>query len=153
MNMKLRLFVCLMALSGAAAAGCTSDPVQLESEPTPSTAEAAVHPEIGETFQLSPGEVASVENGDLLIAFRSVGQDSRCPSDVTCVWAGDAEIHLGTAREGGPWSWSVLHTTIEPMSLQVEGFVLEVVGLDPVPVSTAPIPQSAYRVSLRVTRP
>lgn len=143
-------------LAGAlltALVGCAADPLQLENEPSPSPASAVVRPPLGEVFQLRPGEVASIEDGELLIAFHSVRQDSRCPSDATCVWQGDAELYIGTAPDGGPWSWTILHTGVEPMSRNVAGLLVTVAGLDPVPLSGSTIPQSSYRASLRVTRP
>lgn len=152
--MRLRLLfnlvACLLLMIGSA---CATDPLQLENEPTPSTAAATVRPDIGEVFQLAPGELASVGDGELLVAFHSVRQDSRCPSDATCVWQGDAESYIGTARGGSPWSWTILHTGLEPMSRNVGGLVVAVVGLDPAPTSGVAIPPGSYRISLRVTRP
>lgn len=47
---------------------------------------------LGEPFTLTPGESAMVDG--VRITFERVGQDSRCPPDVTCIWAGDAEVKL-----------------------------------------------------------
>ncbi len=57
----------------------------------------------GATVALMPGQTASLTNGGTLRYVRLVN-DSRCPPDVQCVWAGDAVIALqwmpatGTAR-------------------------------------------------------
>lgn len=153
MAVSFRQSVCIAAaLAVMTVGGCARDPLQLDNEPKPSAVEAAVYPAIGEIFQLRPGEVASLVEGSLLVAFHSVRQDSRCPVDVTCVWEGDAELYIGVAGEGQPWSWSVLHTAVEPLSREVDGLLLLVEGLDPAPRSATSIPSSAYMVSLRVTR-
>jgi hypothetical protein len=43
---------------------------------------------MSEEFCLSIGQHASVTGQDLAISFGEVTEDSRCPSNVTCVWAG-----------------------------------------------------------------
>ena len=151
MNLR-RSFKLVAGVLLAVVAGCLADPMQLEVEPIPSATAAVVRPAMGDTFQLRVGEVASIENGVLIVGFRGVRSDSRCPSDVNCVWAGDAEMYIGTTPAGGPWNWSVLHTGVEPMSLRANDLVITVVALDPVPTSGATIPQESYQVSLRVTR-
>lgn len=153
MGMSLNPYIRVAALLvTVAAAGCASDPIQLENEPTPSAVNAAAHPAVGEVFQLRPGEVASLAEGTVLVTFHNVRQDSRCPSDVTCVWEGDAEMNIGVALEGGVWSWSILHTTLEPWSREIGDLLLVVEDLEPAPRSNTSIPPSAYTVSLRVTR-
>lgn len=134
----------------ATSAGCATDPLQLLHEPIPSPTAAVVRPGLGSVFQLRVGEVASIQNGILLVAFRGIRDDSRCPSDTTCVWQGDAVISIGTAPAGGPWKWAVVHTGVEPMSVEVDDFRITVAGLDPIPTSGTTIPQTSYQLSLRV---
>ncbi|MDQ3040268.1 MAG: hypothetical protein M3R16_10805 [Pseudomonadota bacterium] len=55
----------------------------------------------GATIVLSPGQTASLANGGGLRYVRLVN-DSRCPPDVQCVWAGDAEIALNWVPANGP---------------------------------------------------
>jgi hypothetical protein len=43
---------------------------------------------LNEELCLSIGQHASVTGEDLAFSFEEVTEDSRCPSDVTCVWAG-----------------------------------------------------------------
>lgn len=47
----------------------------------------------GATVALKPGQTASLANGGALRYVRLVN-DSRCPADVQCIWAGDAVIAL-----------------------------------------------------------
>ncbi len=44
----------------------------------------------GEEFSLKIGESAAVRGEDLEITFLEVLEDSRCPKNVECVWAGRA---------------------------------------------------------------
>lgn len=58
----------------------------------------------GATIDLGPGQIARLSNGGAIRYVRLVN-DSRCPPDVQCVWAGDAVVALhwapatGTSRE------------------------------------------------------
>lgn len=54
----------------------------------------------GATVALGPGQTASLANGGALRYVRLVN-DSRCPPDVQCVWAGDAVIALHWAPASG----------------------------------------------------
>jgi hypothetical protein len=47
---------------------------------------------LGQEFNLRVGQQAEVEGGRFRVRFASVVNDSRCPPDVTCVWAGNAEV-------------------------------------------------------------
>ena len=51
-----------------------------------------VHP--GREFKLKVGRRVTVKGTKLRIRFVTVENDSRCPSDVTCVWAGNAAVRL-----------------------------------------------------------
>ena len=47
-----------------------------------------VYADLGEEFSLSIGQTAILKGQALQITFEDVIEDSRCPSDVTCIWAG-----------------------------------------------------------------
>jgi len=53
-------------------------------------------PTIG--IKLMQGEMADF--GDTQIKFAEVLSDSRCPSDVTCVWAGEAKVRVEIYKNG-----------------------------------------------------
>ncbi|SHI86350.1 hypothetical protein SAMN04488096_105147 [Mesonia phycicola] len=50
------------------------------------------------TVKLLKGEAYSWDNYSIL--FKEVVADSRCPSDVTCVWAGEAKINITLTQNG-----------------------------------------------------
>ena len=107
---------------------------------------------LDETFALKAGAVAALRDQDLLIAFRGVATDSRCPVDVTCVWEGDAAVVIETELREARQSW-LLHApgeSVGPRTASVGGLVLELVGLAPAPRSEAPIGPDAYRATLTV---
>jgi len=98
-------------------------------------------------FTLAVGDRARVESPDVTIGLQAVESDSRCPRDVTCVWAGDAvvviEIVAGDQRET-----LRLHTNLEPRKAVALGAELELADLSPYPVSTGKIEAADYRARL-----
>lgn len=58
----------------------------------PPAAGKPVRVRLGQEFNLRVGQQAVVEGGRFKVRFVSVVNDSRCPADVTCVWAGNAEV-------------------------------------------------------------
>ena len=59
---------------------------------------------------LGVGEEVFTPDGNLGIRFESVRQDSRCPTDVECPWAGDGEVVLRLQPVGAPAVEQSLHT-------------------------------------------
>ena len=51
-----------------------------------------IHPELNSPFKLGISDDAMIENGPQIIILDI--EDSRCPSDVTCVWAGEAKVSV-----------------------------------------------------------
>lgn len=103
----------------------------------------------GQTVILAPGQEVRV--GSLLrIWFGEVLSDSRCPTDVVCVWAGNAEVQIGLALGTGPTHRFVLNTTLEPASADFGGYRVTLLALTPAPVSTRRIDPAEYRAHLRV---
>lgn len=130
---------------------CSSSPLAVEIEPA-ATASVDVRADVGSGFQIRAGEVAEVGEGGLRIAFRGVSSDSRCPEEVTCVWAGDAALQLGFSTGGADWSWTTLHTGLDPRSARHGGFSITVVGLTPAARQGGEIGVRDYVAELRVDR-
>ena len=106
----------------------------------------------GDEFTLGTGERVGIEGGAAAVRFVAVPQDSRCPSDVVCVWAGDGVARLDLLVAGDS-ARTDLHTNGQAGSVRAEmhGYVLELVSLAPYPRSGAQIPQGDYKATLRVT--
>jgi hypothetical protein len=52
---------------------------------------------LGQPFTLTPAKSITVDG--VPITFVAIGQDSRCPPDVQCIWEGDAEVRLRVGSE------------------------------------------------------
>jgi hypothetical protein len=108
--------------------------------------------ELDESFRLAIGETALVEEANFALTFRGVQNDSRCPADVQCVWAGNALVELVATRTDSSHTALALNTTTSPREVAFESFVVALEGLEPGTRSNAPIEPAAYRAVLRVSR-
>lgn len=102
---------------------------------------------LNQQIQLAPNEQAVYEPQGLTVEFIRVVEDSRCPRDTTCVWAGEVKVQvatrLGTAAP-------VQHEIKAGEHASVGAFRVSVVDVQPERLSTREIPQEEYRVTLKV---
>jgi hypothetical protein len=88
---------------------------------------------------LKAGEERTVQG--LTVTFVGVKEDSRCPEDVQCVWAGNAAVEL--RMEGGPDTLAVtLNSGTDPRSIGVQGLRFTFKSLLPAPKAGAAAPAS-----------
>ena len=92
---------------------------------------AVVEP--GASFTLAPGQTAAVNGADARITFKRVPEDSRCPVDVTCVWAGDAKVEITISRNGAADGTRILSITPPNQEATVGNLRIRFVSLAPIP--------------------
>jgi hypothetical protein len=138
-----------LAASGlAGSAAAQTDPVVLVHAEPPIVARGAV-------ASLPLGGTVRVEGTDLHVTFERVAQDSRCPRNVTCVWAGEATVELRLRDADGSERPIVLVIPGGQAAVQVPGGTLiETVGLSGPPEFVAPgdglrLPAYVLRLRLR----
>jgi hypothetical protein len=102
---------------------------------------------LNQEVQLAPKERAEYEPQKLTVEFVRVVGDSRCPKDVTCVWAGEVRVEVAT-RLGSAEAVPHEITTLE--SAKVDAFQISVVNVQPDKLSTRQIAPEEYRVTLKV---
>lgn len=110
---------------------------------------------MAEEFTLALNQTAVIETENLAVTFTGVSEDSRCPSDVVCVWEGQARVSVRVDRAGaqlGEIELILRAGNLEMARETVGGYVVQAVRLEPYPVSTAPIKAEQYRLTL-VVRP
>jgi hypothetical protein len=112
-----------------------------------------VTPDQPATVILFRGQHALIGSEPLEIVFRDVVEDSRCPTDVTCVWAGNGKVRLRLTLGTGSESTADLNTGLLPSRTEVGPYRITLVELSPDPVSTASIPPERYRINLLVELP
>jgi hypothetical protein len=119
--------------------------------PACATVEPTVAVQPGETFSLPVGKTATINGSGTRITFRELREDSRCPTDVTCVWAGDAKIEITISRSGSPDDTKLISLN-PPNNVTTSGDLrIRFVGLTPVPRQSDKSPR-AYVAQLVVDR-
>ena len=97
------------------------------------TMETAIVAQPGVTFDLPIGKTAALSGNGVRITFKQVQEDSRCPVDVQCVWAGDAKIQLTISRDGAPDDVKVISLTPPNNETTSGDLRIRFMGLAPVP--------------------
>jgi hypothetical protein len=115
------------------------------------TVDTAVVANPGVTFALPLGKMATVSSNGARITFNKVADDSRCPIDVVCVWAGDAKIQLLIAQNGLPADNRVVSLTAPDNEIVSNGLRIRLVALAPAPKQSEPSASRAYVAQLVVT--
>src|SRR5688500_19309113 len=90
-------------------------------------------------FDLKPGQTARVDGTAITVSFVGVPEDSRCPVDVQCVWAGNGAVSLVVTDETGAKSTVILNTTLSTRSASVFGYEFYFTGVNLEPKKVAPI--------------
>ncbi|HYJ45315.1 MAG TPA: hypothetical protein VEV81_01790 [Pyrinomonadaceae bacterium] len=111
-------------------------------------------PALNQNFDLRVGQTVSIEGTRLKVGFQSVVEDSRCPEDVTCVWAGNAKISLSVNKVGRPRGATVinLNSGLNPKHISYQGYDIKLVGVKPPRNSKTKIGQGDYVITLIVTK-
>lgn len=130
------------ALGLLLAAGCINT---FRTGPVPGTDE-------NQQVTIPLGQTRTFDEERLAIGFGRVLEDSRCPAGTQCVSAGNALVGLILQERGEATRTVELNTARKPRRVSHEGYVIEVVGLEPLPTSAGPPEHESYAVRLRVTR-
>ncbi|MSR35472.1 MAG: hypothetical protein EXR95_02340 [Gemmatimonadetes bacterium] len=99
---------------------------------------------------LRHGQERTVDGTALRLSFLSVVEDSRCPIDAVCVWAGDGVAEIGVSAGEGPASPLRLHTNLEPKFSDWSGVRVTLIELSPASRAANPTKAADYSVRLQV---
>ncbi|HVQ36347.1 MAG TPA: hypothetical protein VMS31_02365 [Pyrinomonadaceae bacterium] len=104
-------------------------------------------------FKIRHGQELTLKGSNLKVKFDSSVEDSRCPKDVTCVWAGDARIVISVSRGKAKASTIELHTNGRfAREGRFEGYVIKLVELDPYPRSSRTAKPHDYVATLLIQK-
>lgn len=102
---------------------------------------------LDQEIQLAPKQQAVFDRHGLTVEFVRVVEDSRCPTDVTCVWAGEVKVQLSTRIDAAA---AEQHEITAGQPATVGEFQLFVVNVQPERISTREISADEYRLTLKV---
>jgi hypothetical protein len=106
----------------------------------------------GKEFKLKVGEVARVSEAGIKVSLERVVEDSRCPTGVQCVWAGNGKVSVKLSKEKGDAVSVELNTYAGPKSGTYQGYEVKLVSLDPYPKDGVKTSKDAYVATLMVCR-
>ena len=107
---------------------------------------------IDKEFSLGIGQTASIEGEKLVIKFKAVLEDSRCPINVVCVWAGNGKVEFEILDIDGQNKTVILNTEEEPKARTLKGHKLKLISLNPPRIDGVSISSGDYSVTLRVEK-
>jgi hypothetical protein len=112
-------------------------------------------PDRNQTVTLRVGRQATLKSEGLRIKFVEVAEDSRCPVNVTCVWAGNAKVQIEIRSGHGDSQTLTLNTAGSatlPSETQYPYYQLRLVNLSPRPRSNRKIAAHDYTLTLLLSR-
>lgn len=103
------------------------------------------------TFELGLGEHQQINAVE--VTFLEVMEDSRCPKDVDCIWAGQAKIKVRIAEKGlKPVVKEVIFDALGKNNILYtsDDLVIKAVRLSPYPETSTAISNRVYYLELQV---
>ena len=98
------------------------------------------------------GHGKKVANGGITLKFVDLIEDSRCPTDTQCVWAGNAKITISVSNAGRRPKIFEINTGVKPQSIVFAGYEIKIVRLTPAPASNIRIRKDGYVATFVVTK-
>ena len=108
---------------------------------------------LGQEFKIKVGEQVVIKEAGLKITFSAVAEDSRCPTGVNCIWAGNGRIVIKVSQGRGKVADVQLNTGIEPRQDRFQEYEVKLVELNPYPQKEGiPIKRGVYVATLVVNK-
>jgi hypothetical protein len=106
-------------------------------------------------FTLKIDQTADIKSENLKVTFLNVNEDSRCPSDVQCVWEGQAKVQINVLKNNqdiGTFNLTKRAGHDELSVLNVDGHSITLEKVDPYPVSTKKTGTADYSIVLKIKK-
>lgn len=148
-----QLLICGLVLCGAMTA-CSDSASPTGPTGTPST--PSTPQVVDRSFTIGIGQSASVDQS-LVVTFRRVVSDNRCPGDAICVaaMAGEAVLEFDIAQQQngmGRETWTHLSTNPVRGSVRTQDYTVQLEQVMPYPfASLPPIKSEDWRATVRIT--
>jgi hypothetical protein len=107
---------------------------------------------IDKEFSLGIGQTANIDGEKLVIKFKAVVEDSRCPVNVVCVWAGNGKVEFEILDIDGQNKTVTLNTEEEPRVTILKEHILKLISLNPPRIDGVSISPGDYSVTLLVEK-
>ena len=94
----------------------------------------------------------AVSGTKLKIKFIAMVEDSRCPTDANCIWAGNAKIKIRVSKNGKAAKTFELNSNLAPTTVVFEGHEFKLTALTPAPSSNIRINRNGYVATITVSK-
>jgi len=105
-----------------------------------------------ETVRVQINKEKSFPKAKLSVRFVELVEDSRCPSDAQCVWAGNAKIKIRVTKNGKPEIITLDTNGPHQYATTADGYSIKLVGLTPAPRSNIRIDRNGYVATFEVVK-
>ena len=102
---------------------------------------------------LRPGDSIASEDGSIKVTFVQVTEDSRCPTNVQCVWAGQVKVLLEVTLGTEVQQYTLVTVTAfegDVNSIEVGDYTVTLTQVDPYPVYGQATNPADYQTTLDV---
>ena len=104
-----------------------------------------------ETIRVQVNHEKRAAKSRLSVRFVELIEDSRCPTDANCVWAGNAKIKIRVSKNGRSQELT-LDTNGPHSTATAEGYSIKLVSLTPQPRTNIRINRNGYVATFSITR-
>lgn len=105
----------------------------------------------GETLRVQINTEKRFPKSKLSIRFVELIEDSRCPTDTNCIWAGNAKIKVRVKKNGRSQNVT-LDTNGPEQTVKVAGYSIKLTALTPEPRSNIRINRNGYVATFSVEK-
>ncbi len=95
-----------------------------------------------ETISVKMGDQKVTTTGKITVKFIEILEDSRCPPNVTCIWAGNAKIKISLKKGRKASKTCELNSGLDPKTVVFEGYDITFVDLRLKPGQKLPGPET-----------
>lgn len=137
--MRKYVFLLILMVLSLAIGGCTSSSQELKAQ-------------LDKEFSLQIGQTALLAGENARITFKEVITDSRCPTGVTCIWAGQVSCLTEVTKDGTTNELVLtLPGSSDPATESFNGYKVAF-NVTPYPEAGKQIAQDEYRLALTVSK-
>ncbi len=110
--------------------------------------------ELGDTVAINLRDIYHNEANEIALSYDSLLSDSRCATDVVCIWQGNASLEMTIANLQSKEKLNLnTHGGKDyPAEASVLGFTVHLIELWPAPCTTCKFSQDAYTAKVVVTK-
>lgn len=96
----------------------------------------------------------TIESEGLSVKLLKITEDSRCPSDVTCIWAGQVGVLIDVSQNGKDLGNInlILGPDKKLAEKKINGYLIRLVEVSPFPISTKKIETSDYVITITISK-